>query len=165
CRIVPIGGFAQTVNVLPLIIASDDGRMVLTPQYHVFKMYASCDANLVLKASTDSPAYLSQEIGDYVSFVDVSATLGTKGECLHIYAVNRHEKESAELDVSFRGFKPQRALGECISGTSEEDRNTLDEPNKVMIEKFDARIEEGKLFAFLKPHSISVITVKGAPSG
>ncbi|MEM3018625.1 MAG: alpha-L-arabinofuranosidase C-terminal domain-containing protein [Candidatus Bathyarchaeia archaeon] len=164
CRIVPIGGFAQTVNVLPLIIASDDGRIVLTPQYHVFKMYASCDADLVLRTSADSPAYLSQELGDYVPFVDISATLGTKGECLHLYAVNRHEKEPAELEVSFRGFKPQRALGEYISGASEEDRNTLDEPSRVGIEKLDARIEGGKLFAFLKPHSINVITIKGEPS-
>ncbi len=32
CRAVPVACFAQTVNVLPLILADDEGRVVLTPQ-------------------------------------------------------------------------------------------------------------------------------------
>jgi alpha-N-arabinofuranosidase len=163
CRIVPIGGFAQTVNVLPLIIASDDGRMVLTPQYLVFKMYASCDGSLVLRTTTDSPAYLSQELGDYVPFIDLSAILGTSPECLYVFAVNRHEKEPADLELSFRGFEPQRARFDGLSGTSEEDRNTLNEPNRVRIERLDAmvKVEGGKLSATLAPHSVNVFTIHG----
>ncbi|MGQ9782182.1 MAG: alpha-L-arabinofuranosidase C-terminal domain-containing protein [Nitrososphaeria archaeon] len=32
CNKVPIAAFAQTINVLSLVIASDDGHMMLTPQ-------------------------------------------------------------------------------------------------------------------------------------
>jgi len=160
CRMVPIGGFAQTVNVLPLIIAAPDGRMVLTPQYLVFKMYGTNTGSLALNPVTDSPSYFSQELGEYVPFIDLSATSTDDGETLYLHAVNRHESEPSELTVSFRGFRPEKASQEYVAGRSTEDRNTLDEPDNVTIQKAQARIEKGQVYATLEPHSVNVITLK-----
>jgi len=160
CNIVPIGGFAQTVNVLPLIITSDDGRITLTPQYLVFKMYAANSASLALNTVTDSPSYLSQELNEYVPFVDLTATLTEDRETLHLHVVNRHENEQAELKVAFRGFKPRKAAQLYVAGRSAEDRNTLDEPNKVGIEEAPAEVERGEVLITLSPHSVNVVTLK-----
>ncbi len=159
CKMVPIGGFAQTVNVLPLIITSDDGRIALTPQYLVFKMYAANTGSLELRVAVDSPSYLSQELNEYVSFIDLSATFAEDGKNLYLYAINRHEDETADLRVTFRGFKPKKASQLYIAGRSIEDRNTLDEPNNVSIEEARPEIDKGEAFLTLNPHSVNVITL------
>jgi len=160
CTMVPIGGFAQTVNVLPLIIALDDGRMVLTPQYLVFKMYAANTGNLALKTAADSPSYLSEEFKEYVPFVDLSATITEDRKTLYLYAVNKHESEPADLRVSFRGFKPKKASQLYVAGRSTEDRNTLDKPSEVRIEEKRPEIDKEEAVLSLNPHSVNVITLK-----
>ena len=161
CRIVPIGGFAQTVNVLPLIVATDDGRMILTPQYLVFKMYAANTGSQALRAVVDSPSYHSQELKEYIPFIDLSATLTEDGKTLYLYAVNRHEEETAELNVSFRGFKPRKASQQYIAGRTTEDRNTLDNPDNVRIQKAHPKIEKEEVLLTLLPHSVNVAKVQG----
>ncbi len=157
CRVVSIGGFAQTVNVLPLIIASDDGRMALTPQYLVFKMYGENTGDLVVRSIADSPTYKSQEVDEYVPFLDVSATVEEGGGTLYVHAVNRHEKEDANLKVKFRGFKPKVAYNTYVAGESLEDRNTLDEPDVVGIEGGAVKLYDDGAEITLKPHSVNII--------
>jgi len=159
CRIVPIGGFAQTINVLPLIVATKDGRLVLTPQYLVFKMYEANTGNLVLRTAMDSPSYMSQEQSEYVPFVDLSATFTEQNDTIYLHAVNRDENEAADFRVAFRGFKAMKASQLYVAGESIEEKNTLDEPNKVRIEEARAKIEKGEVLASLSPHSVNIIKV------
>ena len=161
CRIVPIGGFAQTVNVLPLIVATDDGHMVLTPQYLVFRMYAENTGSKVLRTVVDSPSYHSQELEECIPFVDLSATLTEDGKTLYLYAINRHEDETAELKVIFRSFKPKNASQQYIAGRTVEDRNTLDNPCNVRIEEAHPNIEGDAIDVTLNPHSVNVAKVLG----
>jgi len=46
---VKIANFAQLVNSIGLIIARDDGSLLLTPQYLVFKLYTMHNARDVVK--------------------------------------------------------------------------------------------------------------------
>ncbi|MFN3535510.1 MAG: alpha-L-arabinofuranosidase C-terminal domain-containing protein [Desulfatiglandales bacterium] len=41
------------MNVIPLIVASDDGQTVLTPQYYVFKLYGESVGDYVLPTVVD----------------------------------------------------------------------------------------------------------------
>jgi len=156
CNKVPIGGFAQTVNVLPLILTTNDGGMVLSPQYLVFKLYGANTGGLVLKSVVDSPSEFSNELEEYIPFVDLSATMTEDGKTLYLHLVNRHETETAELKVSFRGFKPKNGSAQCIAGESPNDRNTFDAPDKVRIEKALVKVEKGECVVDLKPHSVTV---------
>jgi len=160
CNKVPVGGFAQTVNVLPLILTSDEGGMVLSPQYLVFKMYGANVGSRVLRSVVDSPSYSSSELSEHVPFVDLSATITEDSNALYLHAVNRHETEQAELRVSFRGFRPKKGSAQCIAGESPNDRNTFDAPDKVKIEKASVKVEKGEVIADLKPHSVTAVKLQ-----
>jgi alpha-N-arabinofuranosidase len=160
CNKVPIGSFAQTVNVLPLILTSDDGRMVLSPQYLVFKLYGSSTGSQVLKSVVDSPYSFSSELGEHVPFVDLSATMTEDGKTLYLHLVNRHESEPAELKVSLRGFKPKKGSAQYVAGESPEDRNTFDKPDCVRIEEVLVKVEKGEVVVELSPHSVTVVKLQ-----
>jgi alpha-N-arabinofuranosidase len=161
CNIVPISNFAQTVNVLPLIIAASDGRMVLTPQYFVFKMYGSNKGARVLRTLTDSELYASNETGGYVPYVDASATVSKDGDTIYLYVLNRSENDSVELRVDFKGFTPKSGVQQFIAGEHAEDRNTLEDPDMVRIEQAPVEATDGKVDIVLKPHSVNVLRLHG----
>jgi alpha-N-arabinofuranosidase len=160
CNKVPIGGFAQTVNVLPLILTSNDGRMILSPQYLVFKLYGSNTGCQVLKSVVDSPYDFSNELGEHVPFVDLSATMTEDRKTLYLHLVNRHESELTELRVFFRSLKPKKGSAQCVTGESLKDRNTFDTPDKVKIEKTSVKVEKGECVVKLSPHSVTVVKLQ-----
>jgi len=161
CREVPIGGFAQTVNVLPLIIASDDGRIVLTPQYLVFKLYGANTGDFVLKTAVDTDHYASSELNEPVPFIDFSATITEDRKTIYLHIVNRHETEASEMEVSFRRFMPKKASHRYVAGETIEDRNTFEDPENVKIQKANVEINGEKVLLDLPAHSVNVIKILG----
>lgn len=151
---VPIACFAQTVNVLPLILADDEGRMVLTPQYLAFALYSNVQEGDVVRTAVFSPSYRSSELDRAVLYIDASAVLA--GSALHLYLVNRHPEERVRVEVFTRGFSPSTVHHRWVAGESVEDANTFEEPNRVRIESaeypFKGAVE-------LLPHSVNAITL------
>jgi len=161
CMAVPIGGFAQTINVLPLIIALEDGGIVYTPQYLVFKLYSTNTGDIVLKTATDTDHYMSSELKEPVPFIDLSATLTEDGKTVYLHIVNRHEKEDSEMEISFRGFKPKKGSQLYVAGENIQDRNTPEDPGKVGIEEAQIEATEESILLDLPAHSVNIIRVSG----
>ncbi|MCS7104101.1 MAG: hypothetical protein NZ954_00860 [Thermofilaceae archaeon] len=153
-RIVPLACFAQTVNVLPLILTDDEGRMLLTPQYLVFKLYAEAREGDVVRTLAFSPSYHSDELDSEVPYIDSSAVF-TNGR-LYLFLVNKHPEEKVETEIFIRGFEPSSLNHKWISGESIEDMNTFDEPNRV---KLGERDQSFKRLIELPPHSVNLLTL------
>jgi alpha-N-arabinofuranosidase len=154
-KIVPIATFAQTVNVLPLIVTDDDGRMVLTPQYLTFKLYTEACEGDVVEAKAISDVYRSSELDINVPYIDVSAVYSRDEKKLRLYIVNRNRDEEAEIGLKIKGFTPTTLIHKWISGEDINDRNTFENPDKIKItekkESFTTKTIK------LSPHSINVI--------
>jgi alpha-L-arabinofuranosidase len=52
-----MANIAQMVNVLPSMIMTDHGRMVLTPTYHVFRMYVPFQDATLIPVQVDGGTY------------------------------------------------------------------------------------------------------------
>lgn len=154
CKIVPIACFAQTVNVLPLILTDDEGRIVLTPQYLVFKLYASPQEGDVVRVSSFSPAYTSSEVGMEIPFVDASAVRSS--DELYLFIVNRHPEEGVRARVYVRGFEPIAAHHRWVAGSSVDDRNTFEDPSRVTVEEASYAF---KGLVDLPPHSVNALVL------
>ena len=63
--------------------------------------------------------------------------------------------------MSFRGFKPKNASQQYVAGKDAEDRNTLDNPNNVIIEQAHPEIEGDEILLTLAPHSVNVTRILG----
>ncbi|WP_449462162.1 alpha-L-arabinofuranosidase C-terminal domain-containing protein [Tardisphaera miroshnichenkoae] len=154
-KLVPIATFAQTVNVLPLIVTADDGRMYVNPQYLVFKTFAENSGDVTLVTDVASPHFYSKELDEWVGYVDASAT--ASGPVVYVHAVNKNKEEPIELAIHLnREFASATHL--TVSGESENDRNSFEEPNKVMVEEEkDVKVEGQIARVTLRPHSANAI--------
>ena len=158
CNEVAIACYAQTVNVLPLIVTRDDGAMFVTPQYLVFKLYVQNTGKEVIMTNNITPYYYSKDLGKNVPIVDSSATMD-KG-VVYVYMVNRSKDEAINCTIEIKGITPIATEHLYIAGEHVNDKNSFDEPNKVRIqESRDVKVKGSEIRLRLSPHSVNLVKV------
>jgi len=150
---VVMANIAQTVNVLQAVILTEGAKMVLTPTYHVFKMYkVHQDATLV------GSHIQAETIDEYnIPNLSVSASLDAKG-ALNITAANLSLSKAAPIVCDIAGMDVKTATGRILTGKVDA-HNTFEAPDTVKVIDFnDAKIANGKLTFELPPNSVILVT-------
>lgn len=155
-----MANIAQMVNVLQaMILTNDKGQMILTPTYHVFKMYN------VHQDATFLPFELNCETmgvrdNRTVPMVSGTASRGKDG-VIHISLSNVDADNAQEITVTLQGVSPKSVTGEILTSRSLTDYNTFKNPEQVKPSAFNgARIANGKLTVKLPAKSIVTVAVR-----
>ncbi|MCS7145572.1 MAG: alpha-L-arabinofuranosidase C-terminal domain-containing protein [Nitrososphaerota archaeon] len=157
-RMVPVAALAQTVNVLPLISTSDEGAMVLSPQYYVFELYAPNAGGKVAWTSVSGPTVYSEEAEGQVEAVDAVASFD--GDKMFIHLVNGMPDEAVDCGIKVAGFDFKNVRHRYLASSSPDDRNTFEQPNIVVPrEGQQVRTANGEIKMSLPPCSVNLLTL------
>jgi alpha-N-arabinofuranosidase len=149
---------AQIVNVLQSVILTNEEKMLLTPTYHVMKMYNVHQDALLVPISIESPSYDFQ--GKQLTAVSASASKDASG-ALNISLTNIDYSKSHEVTINLRGEDFSKISGQMLSSAKINDHNTFEQPNKVAVKSFsDAKLEKGVLKFTIPAYSVIVLNVK-----
>lgn len=154
---VRIANIAQMVNVLQAMILTDQEKMVLTPTYHVFRMYVPFQDATFVPVTFHAGTYTHGSIT--LPRVDAVAAKGTDGR-LWLAVTNVDPNRAADIDVSFNGVTAKSASGETLTAPKVDSINTFDAPNIVTPKPFSAKAQGGKLSLRLEPKSVTVISIE-----
>jgi alpha-N-arabinofuranosidase len=133
CDRVRMANIAQTVNVLQAMILTEQEKMLLTPSYHVFAMYAvHHDATL---APSDVQSERYEHAGYSVPALSASASVDAEGK-LHITLSNAHPHKEIAVNVLVRGVKGNKVQGRVLQGGAMNAHNTFAQPNAVQPKEF-----------------------------
>jgi alpha-N-arabinofuranosidase len=154
---VRMANIAQMVNVLQAMIMTDKEKMILTPTYHVFKMYVPFQDATFVSVSFDAGTYRNGDIT--LPRVDAIAAKDTKGK-LWLAVTNLDPNQSVEIDASVTGIAAKSAAGETLTAPKVDSVNTFDAPNTVVPKPISAKAEGGKLALTLPPKSVTVVSVE-----
>jgi alpha-N-arabinofuranosidase len=146
---------AQMVNVLQAMILTDGPKMVLTPTYHVYKMYVPFQGATVAPVSFDSGAYTYGNLK--MPRVDAVAARDSSGK-LWLALTNVDPKRSASFAVSLPGARS--ASGQLLTAATVDAHNSFDRPNAVQPVPFKAKSSGGKLLFALPAKSVAVVEVQ-----
>lgn len=155
-----MANIAQMVNVLQAMILTDDqGGMVLTPTYHVFKMYN------VHQDATFLPFELNcatKEVGDNRTLPLISATASKNDKgIIHISLSNVDADNAQEISINLDGSNKKSVSGEILTSGKLTDHNTFEQPDLVKPAAFSgAKISKGVLTVKLPAKSIVTLTLK-----
>jgi alpha-N-arabinofuranosidase len=153
---VRMANIAQMVNVLQAMIMTDKEKIVLTPTYHVFKMYVPFQDATFVPVTFNAGIYKNGDIT--LPRVDAIAAKDTKGK-LWLAITNLDPNQSIEIDASVSGMKAKSASGEILTAPQVDSVNTFDAPNTVAPKAISAKAEGGKLVLTLSPKSVTVVSV------
>jgi alpha-N-arabinofuranosidase len=150
CDRVQMANIAQLVNVLQAMILTDGADMLLTPTYHVFKMYAEHQENTLLGSFITSNA--SFEDAKTPQLIE-SASVREDGTIISTI-VNTSATDSAEIHCQIADFKVGGIKAEILTGRFNA-HNTFEEKETVKACPFDAFVQTADGFtATLPPCSV-----------
>ncbi len=153
---VRMANIAQMINVLQAMIMTDKEKMVLTPTYHVFKMYLPFQDATFVPVSFDAGTYKHGDIT--LPRVDAIAAKDTKGK-LWLAITNLDPNQPVEIDASVSGINAKSASGETLTAPKVDSVNTFDAPNTVVPKPISAKEQGGKLVLTVPPKSVTVVSV------
>lgn len=154
---VRMANLAQTVNVLQSLILTDKERILLTPTYHVFKMYKVHQEANLLEANVTSGDYTYADDG--VPEINVSASKDSDGK-IHVTIVNLNPHKEVNTDLVLNGFCIKRIKGEVLTSGSFSDHNTFDNPDKISISQFDDFRKSGDGTISVCMPSLSIVVLE-----
>ena len=151
-----MANIAQIVNVLQSMILTKGREMVLTPTYHVFRMY-SVHQNAEFIPTECECGDLFSERGRVMKDFSVSASRDSAGR-LHISMVNPRLDKAQEVELSFDSLRPKAVRAEILSAPAINSFNEFGAAPAVAPLKFDGiRLRNGRLMLSLPPASIVVL--------
>lgn len=155
-----MANIAQMVNVLQaMILTNDKGGMVLTPTYHVFKMYKVHQDATYLPLELESPT-MTVRNDQTLPLLSGTASRNKDG-VMHISLSNVDADKEHEVTVNLSGASIKSVTGEMLTSTNLNDHNTFDNPNIVKPVDFKgAKINKGVLTVKLPAKSIVTLELK-----
>jgi alpha-N-arabinofuranosidase len=145
------------VNVLQAMIMTDHEKMVLTPTYHVFKMYVPFQDATFVPVTFDAGWFTHGDVA--LPRVDAIAAKDTNGK-LWLEITNLDPNQPLEIEAGLSGITAKSATGETLSAPKVDSVNTFDAANTVIPRPISAKIQGGKLTLKLEPKSVTVVSVE-----
>ena len=154
-----MANIAQIANVLQsMVLTNDKGGMVLTPTYHVFKMYnVHQDAtHIPLDIICDRIAVRDNRV---LPLVSATASKDRNG-VIHISLSNVDLNNEQQITIELPGLKAKAVTGEILTSKNIADHNTFDHPDTVNVTAFKgAKLNKGTLQVTLPAKSIVTLSI------
>ena len=156
---VKMANIAQAVNVLQSVILTEEEKMILTPTYHVMRMYnVHQDAMLLPSHFTKNQEYKLDD--KTLPAVNISSSKDASG-VVHVSIVNIDAKKSYNVSLNVRGVEFKSIEGEILRSGNLNDHNTFDNPDKIKPSAFsDVKNRKGELSLTIPPFSVIVLALK-----
>jgi alpha-N-arabinofuranosidase len=154
---VRMANIAQMVNVLQAMIFTDGPKMVLTPTYHVFRLYLPFQDATFVPVKLDAGIYKHGDVE--LPRLDAIAARDTAGK-LWLAVTNVDAVRPATLDIDVPGKKLKRALGETLAAAKLDSVNSFAAPSAVVPKPLSGKVSGGRISLTLAPASVSVLAIE-----
>lgn len=133
---IMMANIAQTVNVLQAVILTDGDKMVLTPTYHIFKMYKDHQEN-TLVGSFLTTKELTSEMNNKKSYPQLteSASIDENG-VVYSTITNCSASEAVEIKCQIADTSVTEIKAEILTGDIH-DKNDFENGERVTVKAFD----------------------------
>jgi len=155
---VRMANLAQIVNVLQSVILTKGDKMVLTPTYYVFKMFAVHQEARLLSTDLRCEDYT---MGDRkIPAISASASVDKDGK-IHVSIANLNPKKEIILTCPVIGDTFKTVSGEVLTSGEMNGCNTFEKPETVKSAAFNgASLKDGILTVKMPAKSVVVIELK-----
>ncbi len=155
---VRMANLAQAVNVLQAVILTEEAKMILTPTYHVMKMYRVHQDAKLLPVAFESPMYNFEEKS--LPAISVSASKDKSGT-VHISMVNIDSKKDNTISIDLADLGLENISGTILSSKKLQDYNSFEKPNAIAPKEYKGFINvKGKIEITIPAFSVVMLEGK-----
>jgi alpha-N-arabinofuranosidase len=156
---VKMTNIAQIANVLQSMILTKGDKMVLTPTFHVFRMYNVHQDATFIPLGIDCT---TRDVRDNRQVPTISATASRDANGLvHISMANIDLNEDAEISIDLGSIKAKTVTGTILTSANISDYNTFENPDHVAPTTFSgAKLSKGTLKVKMPAKSIVTLELQ-----
>jgi len=151
-----MANIAQMINVLQAMILTDGEKMLLTPTYHVFRMYLPFQDATLIPVTFESGSYTHGDVT--LPRLDAIAARDSSGK-LWLAITNLDPEQPSEIDASLNGIAAKSATAETLTAPKDDRNNTFSAPGTVQPRATSATIRARKLTLTVEPKSVTVVAI------
>jgi len=146
---------AQIVNVLQSVILTKDDKMILTPTYHVFRMFNVHQEAQLLNTDLKCEDY---SLGDKkIPAICASASMDNQGR-VHISLANLNPGKDITVTCPLIGGSFRSVTGEVLTASEMNSFNSFEKPGVVKPAVFrGASLKDGILTVTMPSKSVVVL--------
>lgn len=155
---VRMANLAQSVNVLQSVILTNEAKMILTPTYHIMKMYTVHHDAQLLPITFESPLYSFNN--ETLPVISASVSKDENG-LIHISLVNIDSRKKNKIEINVADLGIEKISGTIVTSENLQDHNTFENPTKIHPVEFKTfKVKKGILEIELPPFSVVVLEGK-----
>lgn len=151
---------AQLVNNINALFLAHEDKFVVTPNFHIFSMYAAHQGGRAVHASFVAPEIRFTAAGTQQSFWGLKGSASTKAGTLTLTVVNPHISESRDTQIVIRGGSARSAAATILTNRDIHAHNTFDEPNTVSPASTSVAVKGGILKFSFPAASVSRLQIE-----
>ncbi len=162
---VVMANIAQTINVLQAMVLTDGARMLTTPTYHVYGMYAAHQGKQAVRAivNGDTIDWADPEADANGSIPQLTGSASVGDGAVTLSLVNSHADEPVEATLALYGADGTLETRSTLTADDIHAHNTFEAPEAVTpkVDHPDMAIVGGRdgITVTLPPASVTVLEI------
>ncbi len=158
CDRIQMANIAQIINVLQSVILTEGPKMILTPTYHVFKMFSVHQNAELLQTELENTYYSFGN--EKVPQLSASSSMDSEGR-IHISLCNLDPGQEAELNCELIGAGKNKISGTILTSNEMNARNTFENPEAITEAVFsNVKLANNQIHTIIPPKSVVVLTIE-----
>jgi alpha-N-arabinofuranosidase len=150
-----VANLAQMVNVLQSVILTKDDKMVLTPTYHVFRMFRVHQGAKLLNLDLRCEDYTFNT--KKIPAISASASVDKDGK-VHISLANLNPNKPVTITCPLIGDSFKKVTGEVLTASEMNSYNSFENPETVKPVAFNGfTLKDGVLSINMPSKSVVVL--------
>ncbi len=154
---VAMANVAQSINCLHSLMLAKEDKFVLTPVYHVFKMYMPHMGAQAIRTEFAAPPASYDRLGKRASLWGLNGSASVSGKSVTLTVVNPHTSRSLEAEVVVRGASIAGGSGQVITNTDLHAHNDFAQPDVVHPAPTAVVPSGGRLVHRFPPASVTAL--------
>lgn len=146
---------AQLINTIHSLFLAYEDKFIVTPNYHVFEMYAAHQGAQAVRTEFISPRVSFTRANNPADFWGLSGSASLNGKTLTITAVNPDAKNPRETEINVNGARIERGTARVLSSTDIHAHNSFQNPRGLEPRDEQVTVNAGKLVYRFAPASVT----------
>jgi alpha-N-arabinofuranosidase len=152
---VKMANLAQTINVLQAVVLTDKAKMILTPTYYVFELYAVHHDATLLPVELQCADYESGQVK--IPSVNISSSKDKSGR-IHVTLCNLNPNQPAPVRIEVQGATVKNVGTRVLTADTFTAHNSFQNPEAVKPRSLPiANVADNALVVTLPPKSITAL--------
>ena len=142
---IVMANVAQLVNTIHSLFLAQEDKFTVTPNFHVFAMYAAHQGGQSLRTVWSAPAIALTRDGRGQALWGLAGSASLRDKTLTVTVVNPHATEARECAIAVRGAAIHEGRGTVLSSTDLRAHNSFDRPSALAPVDASVRVAAGSL--------------------